>query len=147
MKVHITFEFLWHIGSFDLKNMCIIVWKLKLKNYIFYIVERTAKLAYVDSYVKPPRDVRRQQLKYGTAGPSSGERAKKFAHLMDPIAIGRKEREERGLQIIPFSVFICQSMNKINLFNLIKLRSPVKCDYKEKINYRYLFFLLSLIKH
>lgn len=96
MKVHITFEFLWHIGSFDLKNMCIIVWKLKLKNYIFYIVERTAKLAYVDSYVKPPRDVRRQQLKYGTAGPSSGERAKKFAHLMDPIAIGRKEREERG---------------------------------------------------
>lgn len=144
MKVHITFEFLWHIGSFDLKNMCIIVWKLKLKNYIFFIVERTAKLAYVDSYVKPPRDVRRQQLKYGTAGPSSGERAKKFAHLMDPIAIGRKEREERGLQIIPFIDFY---LNKINLFNLIKLRSPVKCDYKEKINYRYLFFLLSLIKH
>lgn len=144
MKVHITFEFLWHIGSFDLKNMCIIVWKLKLKNYIFFIVERTAKLAYVDSYVKPPRDVRRQQLKYGTAGPSSGERAKKFAHLMDPIAIGRKEREERGLQIIPFIDFY---LNKINLFNLIKLRSPVKCDYKDKINYWYLFFLLSLIKH
>lgn len=68
-----------------------------LKKLHFYIVERTAKLAYVDSYVKPPREVRRQQLKYGTAGPSSGERAKKFAHLMDPIAIGRKEREERGL--------------------------------------------------
>lgn len=114
------------------------------KLHFFYIVERTAKLAYVDSYVKPPREVRRQQLKYGTAGPSSGERAKKFAHLMDPIAIGRKEREERGLQIIPFIDFY---LNKINVFNLIKLRSPVKCDYKEKINYRYLFFLLSLIKH
>lgn len=75
------------------------------KLHFFYIVERTAKLAYVDSYVKPPRDVRRQQLKYGTAGPSSGQRAKKFAHLMDPIAIGRKEREERGLQIIPFIDF------------------------------------------
>lgn len=62
------------------------------------VPERTAKLAYVDSYVKPPRDVRRQQLKYGTAGPSSGERAKKFAHLMDPIAIGRKEREERAVK-------------------------------------------------
>uniref|UniRef100_K1QR51 Transcription elongation factor B polypeptide 3 n=1 Tax=Magallana gigas TaxID=29159 RepID=K1QR51_MAGGI len=64
------------------------------------VPERTAKLAYVDSYVKPPRDVRRQQLKYGTAGPSSGERAKKFAHLMDPIAIGRKEREERDVHHI-----------------------------------------------
>lgn len=70
--------------------------QIKKLHFGFYIVERTAKLAYVDSYVKPPRDVRRQQLKYGTAGPSSGERAKKFAHLMDPIAIGRKEREERG---------------------------------------------------
>ncbi|XP_062573170.1 transcription elongation factor B polypeptide 3-like [Saccostrea cucullata] len=60
--------------------------------------ERTAKLAYVDSYVKPPREVRRQQLKYGTAGPSSGERSKKFAHLMDPIAIGRKEKEEKAVR-------------------------------------------------
>lgn len=59
MKVYIIFEFLWYIGSFDLKNMCIIVWKFKLKNYIFYIVERIVKFVYVDSYVKFLRDVRR----------------------------------------------------------------------------------------
>lgn len=43
MKVHITFEFLWHIGSFDLKNMCIIVWKLKLKKYIFLYCRKNSK--------------------------------------------------------------------------------------------------------
>lgn len=43
MKVHITFEFLWHIGSFDLKNMCIIVWKLKLKNCIFLYCRKNSK--------------------------------------------------------------------------------------------------------
>lgn len=61
MKVYIIFEFLWYIGSVDLKNMCIIVWKFKLKNYIFffYIVERIVKFVYVDSYVKFFRDVRR----------------------------------------------------------------------------------------
>nr|XP_022305067.1 transcription elongation factor B polypeptide 3-like [Crassostrea virginica] len=62
------------------------------------VPERTAKLAYIDSYVKPPREVRRQQMKYGTAGPSTGERAKKFSHLMDPIALGRKEREEKAVK-------------------------------------------------
>ncbi|XP_048730599.1 transcription elongation factor B polypeptide 3-like isoform X2 [Ostrea edulis] len=62
------------------------------------VPERTAKLAYIDSYVKPPREVRRQQLKYGTAGSSSGERSKKFAHLMDPIAIGRKDREDKAVR-------------------------------------------------
>ena len=67
------------------------------KTLFLLISERTAKLAYIDSYVKPPREVRRQQMKYGTAGPSTGERAKKFSHLMDPIALGRKEREEKGI--------------------------------------------------
>lgn len=67
------------------------------KKIWFFFSERTAKLAYIDSYVKPPREVRRQQMKYGTAGPSTGERAKKFSHLMDPIALGRKEREEKGI--------------------------------------------------
>ncbi|XP_033726671.1 transcription elongation factor B polypeptide 3-like [Pecten maximus] len=54
------------------------------------VPERTTQLAYIDSAAKPPRNVRRQQAKYGTAGPSSGERSRaRFLPSMDPIPIGR----------------------------------------------------------
>ena len=67
-------------------------------NFIHSLAVRSAKLAYIDSVAKPPREVRRQQLKYGTAGPSSGERSRKFdkfSKAMDPIAINREKREEK----------------------------------------------------
>ena len=37
---------------------------------LLIIKGRQTKLAFVDSYVKPPRDVKRKQLKYGTASVS-----------------------------------------------------------------------------
>ncbi|OWF38823.1 Transcription elongation factor B polypeptide 3 [Mizuhopecten yessoensis] len=54
------------------------------------VPERTTQLAYIDSAAKPPRSVRRQQARFGTAGPSSGERSRaRFHPNMDPIPIGR----------------------------------------------------------
>ncbi|XP_060077689.1 transcription elongation factor B polypeptide 3-like [Ylistrum balloti] len=54
------------------------------------VPERTTQLAYIDSAAKPPRNVRRQQAKYGTAGPSSGERSRaRFLPSMDPIPVGK----------------------------------------------------------
>ncbi|CAG2204326.1 ELOA [Mytilus edulis] len=51
---------------------------------------RQTKLAYVDSMAKPPREVRRQQLKYGTSVNVTGERFRKFTPgMMDVVPLGK----------------------------------------------------------
>lgn len=148
MKVHITFEFLWHIGSFDLKNMCIIVWKLKLKNCIFLYCRKNSKTCICGQLRETPSRCSQTTVKVRNSRTVLRGKSQEVCTPHGPYC--NWEEGERGERFINHSIhrfFFCQSMNKINLFNLIKLRSPVKCDYKEKINYWYLFFLLSLIKH
>jgi hypothetical protein len=50
---------------------------------------RQTKLAYVDVAAKPPREVRRQQLKHGTSFNISGERFKRFNPNMDVVPLGK----------------------------------------------------------
>lgn len=54
---------------------------------------RTAKLAYVDGVAKPPRDVRRKQIKHGTAGAAwlPHEEPKTVAEKAHPVKRSKKE--------------------------------------------------------
>ncbi|KAL5013234.1 hypothetical protein ScPMuIL_007504 [Solemya velum] len=76
---------------------------------------RTTKLAYVDSTVKPPRDVRRQQLKHGTAFvsvPANSSRAR-FASSMDVIAPSRFKQGGRPVPpMMQKTMKLMKSMNR-----------------------------------
>lgn len=43
---------------------------------LWSLAGRVAKMAFVNSAVKPPRDVRRRQEKFGTGGPLPPEKTK-----------------------------------------------------------------------
>ena len=68
--------------------------------YSFYILViftvRTAKLAFVDSVAKPPREVRRQQARFGTVNAIT---KRNKMHAVDMISVGRANQQvaERGV--------------------------------------------------
>ena len=66
---------------------------------LLYTVRKT-QLAYIDHVAKPPREVRRQQAKFGTSNVimSGGDGKKHKFTGVDMIAIGRAKQQmaERG---------------------------------------------------
>ncbi|XP_069105535.1 elongin-A-like isoform X2 [Argopecten irradians] len=77
------------------------------------VPERTTQLAYIDSAAKPPRNVRRQQAKYGTAGPSSGERSRaRFLPSMDPIPVGRSKPVKTSAPMMAKTLTMIKKMRR-----------------------------------
>lgn len=73
-----------------------------LDNLYYFLVfsVRTTKLAFIDNVAKPPREVRRQQAKFGTSNVimKGGDGKKKHFPAVDMISIGRAKQQmaERG---------------------------------------------------
>ena len=68
---------------------------------------RTTKMAFMDHVVKPPREVRRQQARFGTSNVTSkADGKKKHFPAFDMISVERAKQKmaERGL--FPFSMYM-----------------------------------------
>ena len=81
------------------------VYKLFEQTNLIYFssTARQTKLAYMDHVAKPPREVRRQQIKFGTSNtiqtkPGAGNSVKSRFQAVDMIALGRDRQQQTERQ-------------------------------------------------
>lgn len=73
---------------------------------------RQTKLAYVDVAAKPPREVRRQQLKHGTNVNITGERFKRFMPNMDAVPIGKSMKTNNKAPMMTKTLNMIKKMRR-----------------------------------